>query len=131
MNRLGDRLIDILLGWLLIAGTLATAALLGVAMWLLMAAVAGAHEAPAGWRYPYNCCHDNDCRPVGGPSGDRHGITITFAPEGGYRISTTGETIMPGDSRLKPSPDGEFHWCSVGGSDTGSTLCLFVPPLGF
>ncbi len=35
------------------------------------------------------------------------------------------------DARIKESPDGEFHWCSVGGSDAGATVCLFVPPRGF
>lgn len=91
------------------------------------------HEAPSGWRYPYGCCHDRDCRPVDGPDATHQhgGVRITFDDTGGYRISTTGETIMPDDPRLKPSPDGEFHWCSMGGTDTGRTLCLFVPPLGF
>lgn len=90
------------------------------------------HEAPSGWQYPYGCCHDRDCRPVDGPDATHaHGVRVTFSPDGGYRISTTGETLMPGDPRVKPSPDGEFHWCSMGGSNTGRTLCLFVPPLGF
>lgn len=83
---------------------------------------AGAHEAPAGWTYPLSCCSGVDCREV----------PPAFIVEGplAYEIVPTGELIGMKDSRIKPSPDGEFHWCSVGGSDKGATICLFVPPRG-
>ena len=84
---------------------------------------AAAHTAPTGWAYPYNCCSNQDCRAV---PDDK----ITERPEG-YVIGQTGEVLGYSDSRLKNSPDGEYHWCSIAGSDTGRTICLFVPPRSF
>ena len=87
--------------------------------------LARAHDAeptaaqPEGWKYPYECCSGYDCRRV--PNG---WIEET---NGGYRIRTTGEVIPYNSSKIKASKDAEFHWCSKGGSDTGKTICLFVP----
>ena len=55
------------------------------------------------------------------PPGDQR------APDG-YQISYTGEVVAYSDKRIKDSPDGEYHWCSVQGADDGKTICLFVPP---
>ena len=52
---------------------------------------------------------------------------ISEKPEG-YVIKGTGEIVAYSDARLKDSPDGEFHWCSVAGADDSRTICLFVPP---
>lgn len=88
---------------------------------------AGAHDAPAtaanpqGWQYPFSCCSGYDCRPL--PEGrvkiDRNGYTVP-----------NGEVIGFTDKRVKPSQDGEYHWCTHGGSDTGGTICLFTPAGG-
>jgi hypothetical protein len=80
------------------------------------------HDAPTGWKYPLNCCSNNDCREVADKA-------VGEVPDG-YLIRTTGELLHYGDKRLKDSPDGEFHWCSAAGSNTGRTICLFVPPRG-
>lgn len=82
-----------------------------------------AHQAPLGWAYPYLCCHNQDCRPV---SAER----IEERPEG-YVIAGTGEVIPYTDSRIKESPDGLYHWCSVAGAEDSRTLCLFVPPRAY
>ncbi|MER8884820.1 hypothetical protein NKI17_20000 [Mesorhizobium sp. M0816] len=94
-----------------------------------MAAQARAHDAlptatrPQGWTYPFSCCSGYDCRDVAyNAIGER--------PEG-YVIKGTGEVITYTDSRIKNSPDGVFHWCSVAGANDGHTICLFVPPRGF
>jgi hypothetical protein len=79
-----------------------------------------AHQAPTGWTYPWACCHDMDCREVKATS-------IREGPKG-YVIRSTGEVIPMTDSRIKNSPDGEYHWCSVAGRDNTRTICLFVPP---
>lgn len=87
------------------------------------------HDAPAsagqplGWTYPFSCCSGIDCRPV----------AIADVEEGpdGYVIRATGEVVPYGDTRVKDSPDGDFHWCSVAGAGDGRTICLFVPPRGF
>jgi hypothetical protein len=84
---------------------------------------AGAHEAPTGWRYPYSCCSGYDCREVSSK-------VIGEGPEG-YVIKGTGEVVSYSDARLKNSPDGEYHWCSVAGADDTRTICLFVPPHSF
>lgn len=93
------------------------------ALCLGIVAGAKAHDAPAGWSYPYACCSDQDCRPVGSDA--------IGEGSAGYTIRATGEVLSYADTRVRFSPDGEFHWCSVaGGSDT-RTLCLFVPPRAF
>jgi hypothetical protein len=77
---------------------------------------------PQGWKYPFSCCSGYDCREV--PAS-----RIGEQPEG-YVIKGTGEVIAHGDTRLKPSPDGKFHWCSVSGLDDSRTICLFKPEPG-
>jgi len=85
--------------------------------------VANAHQAPAGWAYPLNCCSNQDCREV-------KQSAISERPNG-YVIGQTGEVIGYADHRLKDSPDGQYHWCTIGGSEQGATICLFVPPHSF
>ncbi|MBX3567297.1 MAG: hypothetical protein KF914_04520 [Rhizobiaceae bacterium] len=88
-----------------------------------------AHDAlptsakPRGWSYPFSCCSGYDCRAV--PEN-----AISERPEG-YVIDGTGEIVGYRDVRLKDSPDGEFHWCSVAGADDSRTICLFVPPRSY
>lgn len=86
---------------------------------------AAAHDAPTGWSYPASCCSNLDCRMV--RSAD---VKETTA---GYWLtrSSNGEIVPYGDTRIKDSPDGEYHWCTSGGTDDGRTLCLFVPPRAF
>ena len=94
---------------------------------LLFSAPALAHDAPHsfarpnGWSYPFACCSGVDCRPV-----DASAVLDT---DGGYSVPS-GETIGSRDSRVKDSPDGLYHWCTVGGDPHGRTICLFVPPRG-
>ncbi|WP_245428415.1 hypothetical protein [Kumtagia ephedrae] len=106
-----------------------------VAFWVIVgsgvfgAAPAGAHDAlptaaqPNGWSYPFSCCSGYDCRAV--PQ-----TAISERPEG-YVIQGTGEVLPYRDARLKDSPDGEFHWCSVAGANDSRTICLFVPPRSY
>lgn len=97
--------------------------------WVVGAGMAFAHDAmptaakPNGWSYPFACCSGYDCRMV--PQ-----TAISERPEG-YVIDGTGEVVGHRDVRLKNSPDGEFHWCSVAGADDGRTICLFVPPRSY
>ncbi|WP_244468046.1 hypothetical protein [Nitratireductor soli] len=86
-------------------------------------ALAVAHEAKSGWRYPYACCSDNDCREV-------KDAAISEIPEG-YLVKVTGEVVGYGDKRVKDSPDGVFHWCSIAGKNDSRTICLFVPPRSY
>ena len=93
------------------------------------AGMAGAHDAlptaakPQGWSYPFSCCSGYDCREV-------NASVIGERPYG-YVIAATGEVLSYSDSRVKNSPDGEYHWCSVAGKNDGRTICLFVPPKSF
>ncbi|WP_421925026.1 hypothetical protein [Neoaquamicrobium sediminum] len=82
-----------------------------------------AHDAESGWTYPLSCCSDYDCREVADAA-------VLERPEG-YVIKVTGEVIPMTSRKVKPSPDGVFHWCWVAGRDDGATICLFVPPRGF
>ena len=101
-----------------------------VTFWtLLLVFKVEGHEAiptaakPQGWNYPFSCCSGIDCREVSDQA-------ISERPEG-YVIKGTGEVIAYSDIRIKDSPDGVFHWCSVAGADDSRTICLFVPPRGF
>jgi hypothetical protein len=96
---------------------------------IFVASPARAHDAiptaakPLGWNYPYSCCSGIDCRQVSEKA-------ISERPQG-YVINNTGEIVAYNDSRVKNSPDGVYHWCSVAGADDSRTICLFVPPKGF
>lgn len=102
-----------------------------IASMLFLAGAAGAlaHDAlptaaqPQGWTYPFACCSGYDCRMV--PTRQ-----VSERPEG-YVIATTGEIVGYADKRVRNSPDGDFHWCSVAGKNDGKTICLFVPPRAF
>lgn len=104
-------------------------AVVGAATLSTCSEYADAHDAlptaaqPEGWSYPLSCCSGYDCRQVDASA-------IDEGPAG-YTIRATGETIPMTDAKVKPSPDGLFHWCSVGGKPDGKTICLFVPPRGF
>ncbi|RWC29939.1 MAG: hypothetical protein EOS70_23295 [Mesorhizobium sp.] len=95
----------------------------------ISAAEAWPHDAlptaarPQGWSYPFSCCSGYDCRQVSAAS--------IIEGARGYEILATGELIPMSDTRIKDSPDGQFHWCSVAGAADGRTICLFVPPRGF
>lgn len=80
-----------------------------------------AHQAPTGWAYPVNCCSNQDCRQI-----EAKAVVETRF---GYRVPN-GEEISYADHRLKPSPDGKYHWCTIAGAATTGTVCLFVPPPG-
>jgi hypothetical protein len=80
-------------------------------------------EQPNGWSYPFYCCAGYDCRAV--PQ-----TAISERPEG-FVIKGTGEVVSYQDTRLKYSPDGEYHWCSIAGADNTRTICLFVPPRSY
>jgi hypothetical protein len=103
--------------------------LLATVMIAVLSAPAFAHDAkptaamPQGWSYPFSCCSGYDCRAVSQTS-------ISERPEG-YVIKGTGEVVAYSDKRIKNSPDGEYHWCSVAGANDGKTICLFVPPQSY
>lgn len=90
---------------------------------------AAAHDArptaakPNGWSYPFSCCSGYDCREVSA-------MSVREQPDG-YVIAGTGEVVGYQDRRIKDSPDGEYHWCSVAGKNDGKTICLFVPPRSY
>lgn len=90
---------------------------------VLLATAAQAHEARSGWTYPYACCSDRDCREI--PQS-----AVLERPEG-YVLRRTGEVVAYSDRRVRQSPDGVFHLCTVAGLETSRTICLFVPPRMF
>jgi len=104
--------------------------MLALFAWLfLWATEARAHDAiptaamPQGWTYPFSCCSGYDCREI-----DQSRVKETRS---GYQMPT-GEVIpYSGDVRLKDSPDGQMHWCTVAGADDSRTICLFAPPKSF
>lgn len=82
-----------------------------------------AHEAKSGWMYPPDCCSNRDCRELPGE--------FVTEQKQGYAIKLNGEHLAYFDSRIRPSPDGVYHWCSAYGRDDTRTICLFVPPNSF
>ncbi|WP_428141756.1 hypothetical protein [Bradyrhizobium sp.] len=83
---------------------------------------------PEGWSYPFSCCSGYDCRSLGDGRSEAGERVIEAAD--GYRFTTSTEVVPYSDRRVKDSPDGEFHWCTVHGKPDGKTICLFVPPRG-
>jgi hypothetical protein len=89
----------------------------------LLAAALPTAQQPLGWKYPWSCCSNQDCR------AEPNGVAETPA---GYTIKATGEVIPYGDKRIKNSPDQDFHVCAHrAGLDAGKVICLFIPPRGF
>lgn len=99
-----------------VAGLLAGLVLIG------LHGAAYPHQAPTGWEYPFACCANFDCKQV------QSSEVIEGAS--GYEIRKTHELIPMTDPKVKMSPDGRFHLCSVGGLDDSRTICLFVPGRG-
>lgn len=98
-------------------------ALAGLAL-LALAPAASAH----GW-YPYDCCSDRDCWPMG-EDADAREPDPQIVP-GGYR---THDGIFVAQRDTRPSRDGRFHHvCRYGGAresgviSTAKGVCLFVP----
>lgn len=83
---------------------------------LLTSTSAMAHDAPTGWQYGYECCSSIDCRQI-----PEDWVKETPA---GY-VMKTGEVLEYTDKRVKSSPDGMTHWCTIAGRDDGRTLCLY------
>lgn len=69
------------------------------------------------------------------PGGDPDGFHLVDLDDHDCRFPTSqdrrGIRFVMTDARIKRSPDGKFHWCSVAGADDSRTICLFVPPRGF
>lgn len=78
---------------------------------------AQAHDAPMGWAYDMECCHNQDCAPL--PE-DQTPKPI----DGGDWLLKTGEVVPK--SKVKFSPDGKYHLCRWHAN--GVILCLYVPP---
>ncbi|KQV43645.1 MULTISPECIES: hypothetical protein [unclassified Rhizobium] len=81
---------------------------------------AAAHDAPSGWRYDASCCAGIDCRQIPSKS--------VLERADGYFIIIGNEVVPYGDKRIRNSPDGFIHWCTVDGRDDSPTICLYVPP---
>ena len=92
------------------------------AILLSIPSLAAAHDAPSGWSYDLACCYNRDCRPISSSA-------VREGPDG-YVITIDNETVPYTDTRIKDSPDGLYHWCTVDGRDDGRTICLYVPPRG-
>lgn len=90
----------------------------------LASAPAAAHDAPQGWSYDISCCSAIDCREI--KSSDVGEVWNGYL----IKISKMQEIVPYGSSKVKDSPDGNFHWCSFAGRDDGKTICLYVPPRG-
>lgn len=74
-----------------------------IASLVLGSAVACAHDAPSGWRYPDACCHDSDC-----------GVAIRAVRNGDGSLTITtkhGTATFPPGFKYEPSPDGLIHAC--------------------
>jgi hypothetical protein len=92
----------------------------------LLSLVSGA--SAHSW-YPYACCSDRDCWPMGDDT-DAREPDPRVVP-GGY---LTHDGIFVAERDTRPSRDGRFHICRQGGSRDGKVItppqerpCLFVP----
>lgn len=97
-----------------------------VAVIFFMIAVTNSHEAVKNgsiWEYPISCCSGYDCRPVS------KGIEFTIS-KGSFNF-INGETLTVNAKKVKRSLDEDYHWCTVGGTDKGNTICFFVPDMSY
>lgn len=90
-----------------------------VAVLIMAASPALAHDAPSGWPYPSACCSEIDCYPIEGSDIEAGGQ--------GYIIKATGEVIAYWSRKIRPSGDGHYHRCSHQGDRQRGTICLFLP----
>lgn len=60
---------------------------------------------PNGWTYPFSCCSVFDCREI------REQVVVEDPI--GYPIKVIGELITSRDTRIKNSPDVQFHQYTV------------------
>lgn len=88
-----------------------------LAVLLIGIAVASAHSF-----YDWDCCSDRDCGPVA------EGTVVET--QGGYRVLLTGQFIDRDSPKVRMSPDGRWHLCTLGGNPGGAVLCLYVPGRG-
>ena len=100
---------------------------------LLLFICVAASKANAHWKYPYDCCADNDCQRVADSAVHEAGdvVVVRILP---------GSHIMWGKDKpaalvaeipraaLRQPLDGEWHVC-IG--PTGSILCVFPPMRSF
>jgi hypothetical protein len=101
-----------------------TAILLAAAVLALLVCEARSHE----W-YPRECCAGGDCYAI---SADE----VEALPDGTWRIKATGEIFYGANAaqvhRVKFSPDGGFHRCSLNHDRKEPSICLFIPmPNGY
>lgn len=107
-------------------------ALLLVLLTAAPAAVTRGHDAPAGWEYDRDCCHNIDCAPV--PEGAvrevRGGYQVTLRA-GQHPMLAEGVAVnvfVPhGDRRIRTSGDSDRHACV---SAYGTLFCIYIPPGG-
>jgi hypothetical protein len=93
---------------------------------MIMPARSHIHVDPDGQQvtwYPFECCHDHDCRPV---------AAINSAPRGLWMTTVDGLRVLvdPRDQR-RPSLDQRWHVCMGPGEmdDAGPQIyCIFEPP---
>ena len=72
--------------------------------------------------YDLDCCHDRDCAPVA------DGAVVEDAA--GFLVVATGQRVDRGSPKVRLSPDGRWHLCTLGGVPDGAILCLYVPGRG-
>jgi hypothetical protein len=83
--------------------------------------------------YPWECCHDQDCWPMGaGADAKEPEPVVTPA---GWRLHDGAVVAF---AATRPSPDGRFYVCRQQGASTGAVIrpegrpvCLFVPQQNF
>lgn len=110
----------------------AVLASLTFAVALLAGVLAISSHARAHSWYPYDCCSDRDCWPMGVDSDAREPDPSVVT--GGYR---THDGVFVAERDTRPSRDGRYHVCRSGGTLTGPVIspigkpfCLFVPNPG-
>lgn len=86
---------------------------------------APAHEAPAGWNYPYECCGHGDCAPV------EYTKTVDGEDIGNTKIHS-GISLRPDKYKsIRPSPDNAIHVCATPDKAMGkggrTYYCVFYP----
>ena len=78
--------------------------------------------------YDWECCAGNDCAPIPGSAvrATRGGYAVTIQPGEHPLVKDRAVTGFVAYADARPSGDGDFHACIVG----GALKCLYQPPGG-
>ena len=95
--------------------------MVSLGMKYILAVFINIYSIPVHDWYEYDCCNDDDCRPM--RSGD-----YTLRSDGSAIVRYKGDVVELDKEAVRPSQDLEAHICFQELEDERSYLCLYYKP---